>query len=147
MHNLHEEIKMDSLTPVLFHEIYRKHFGVTYDVAQESTWCWLTTQHISNFYAPAYTRSDPPSPCITLREGHRPKMFLWMGEEYTFVLCQLFEDDRDGFMVLGHELLLLAHSQCCWKRGEAEDHATQAQPPWIGCPCAPSKPWSMQCEW
>ena len=117
MHNLQKVIQMESLTPTLFHEIYRKCFGVTYDVTQESTWHWLTAQHISDFYTPAYTRGNPPSPCITLHEGHRPKMFLWMVEEYAFVLCHLHGDDRYGFMVLGHELLLLAHSQCCQKRG------------------------------
>ena len=51
---------------------------MTYDMAQESTWQWLTAQHISNFYTPMYTRDDPPRPCLTLHEGHRPKMFLWM---------------------------------------------------------------------
>ena len=59
---------------------------MTYDATQESTWHWLTAQHISDFYAPLYTRDDPPSPCITLHEGHRPKMFLWMIEEYAFIL-------------------------------------------------------------
>ena len=117
MHNLHKKIKMDSLMPTLFHEIYRKRFGVTYYVAQENTWCWLTAQHKSDFYVPVYTGSDPLNPCITLCEGHRPKMFLWMVEEYTFILCHLCGDDRDGFLVLGHELLLLACSWCCQKRG------------------------------
>ena len=55
MHNLPKEIMMDSLTPALFHEINRKHFGVTDDMAQESTWHWLTAQHISDFYVPACT--------------------------------------------------------------------------------------------
>ena len=32
------------------------------------------------------------------------------------------------------------------REGEAEDHATQAQLPWIGCPLAPSKPWSTWYE-
>ena len=98
--------------PTLFHEIYRKCFGTPYDVAQESTWQWITAQHISDFYAPAYTRDDPPNTCITLSKGHRPKMFLWMIEEYAFIPCHLHRDDRNGFLVLGHELLLLAHSQC-----------------------------------
>ena len=111
---------MENLTPTLFHEIYRKHFGTTYDVTQESTWRWLTAQQISNFYMPTYTRDDPPSPCITLCEGHRPKMFLWMIEEYAFILCHLHRDDHDGFLVLGHELLLLACSQCCQKRGGSQ---------------------------
>ena len=64
-------------------------------------------------------------------------MFLWMIEEYTFILCHLRRDDCNGFLVLGHELLLLARSWCCWKRGEAGDCAAQAQLPWIGCPLAP----------
>ena len=44
-------------------------------------------------------------------------MFLWMIEEFAFVLCHLHKDDQDGALVLGHELLLLAHSWCCQKRG------------------------------
>ena len=46
-------------------------------------------------------------------------MFLWMVEEFAFVLCHLHRDDHDGSLVLGHELLLLACSQCCLKRGGA----------------------------
>ena len=60
---------MEKLAPTLFLEIYRKRFGVTYDVAQESTWGWLTAQHISDFYAPAYTREHPPNTCLTLHKG------------------------------------------------------------------------------
>ena len=116
---------MEKLVPTLFLEIYRKRFSVTYDVAQESTWQWLTAQHISDFYVPAYTRDDPPNTCLTLREGHRPKMFLWMVEEFAFILCHLRKDDRDGVLVWGHELLLLVHSCCCRKRGS---HCAGATP-------------------
>ena len=108
---------MGKLAPTLFLEIYRKRFGAAYDATQESTWRWLTAQHISDFYAPAYMREHPPNICLTLREGHRPKMFLWMIEEFAFILCHLPKDDWDGALVLGHELLLLAHSHCCRKRG------------------------------
>ena len=88
-----------------------------YDATQESTWCWLTNQHICDFSTPAYTRDDPPHMCIAMREGHGPKMFLWMLEEYVYILSRLCMDDQDGQMVLGHELLLLACSRCCRKRG------------------------------
>ena len=44
-------------------------------------------------------------------------MFLWMVEKFTFILCHLPKDDWDGALVLGHELLLLAHSRCRQKRG------------------------------
>ena len=52
-------------------------------------------------------------------------MFLWMVEEFAFILCHLSKDDRDGALVLGHELLLLAHSRCHWKRGSHRVGATQ----------------------
>ena len=115
---------MEKYASTLFLEIYRKHFGVTYDVTQETTWRWLTAQHISDFYVPAYTWDDPPDTCLTLREGHRPKMFLWMVEEFTFILCHLRKDDQDGAMVLGHELLLLVRSRCRQKRGSRRPGAT-----------------------
>ena len=125
----------------LFLEIYRKRFGVTYDATQESTWRWLTAQYISDFYAPAYTRGNPPDTCLTLREGHRPKMFLWMLEEFAFILCHLRKDDQDGAMVLGHELLLLARSR---RRKRGSRHP--GLPHWTSCLPARTKPWSMPCR-
>ena len=115
---------MEKHASTLFLEIYQKRFGMTYDTTQESTWQWLTAQYISDFYAPAYTRGNPPDMCLTLREGHRPKMFLWMLEEFAFILCHLRKDDQDGAMVLGHELLLLARSHCRRKRGSRRPGAT-----------------------
>ena len=116
---------MEKPASTLFLKIYRKHFGTSYEATQESTWRWLTTQHISDFYAPAYTWDDPPNTCLSPHEGHRPKMFLWMVEEFAFILCHLHKDDQDGALVLGHELLLLVHSRCCWKRGSHRVDATQ----------------------
>ena len=115
---------MEKHASTLFLEIYWKCFGTSYDATQESTWQWLTTQHISDFYAPAYTRDNPPNTCLTLREGHRPKMFLWMVEDFAFILCHLHKDDQDGALVLGHKLLLLVRSRCCRKRGSCRADAT-----------------------
>ena len=114
---------MEKVAPTLFLEIYSKHFGAAYDVAQESTWWWLTAQHISDFYTPAYMKEHPPNICLMLHKGHRPKMFLWMIEEFAFILCHLPKDDRDGALVLGHKLLLV-HSHCCRKRGSCRAGAT-----------------------
>ena len=90
---------MENLVPTIFHEI------------------WLTNQHICNFSMPAYSRNDLPHTCVTMCKGHRPKMFLWMLEEYMYILSRLCKDDQDGLVVLGHELLLLECSRCCRKRG------------------------------
>ena len=97
---------------------------MTYDATQESNWRWLTARYMGDFYTPAYTRDNPPDTCLTLREGHRPKMFLWMPEEFAFILCHLRKDDQDGAMVLGHELLLLARSRCRRKRGSRRPGTT-----------------------
>ena len=86
-------------------------------------------QHICDFSTPTYTRDDPPQPCITMCEGHRPKMFLWMLEQYMYILSRLCTDDRDGQIVLTHELLLLVCSRCCRKRGGGQGpHCTGTQP-------------------
>ena len=107
----------NNMVPTLFHKIYKKHFGTSHNSTQESTWCWLTNQNIQDFSTPAYTRDDLPYACTMKCEGHRPKMFLWMLEEYVYILGWLREDNRDGCVVLGHELLLLVCSRCCSKRG------------------------------
>ena len=108
---------MENLVPTLFHEIYRKRFGTAYDMFQESTWHWLTNQHIYDFSTPAFTRDDLPHTCMIMCKGHRPEMFLWMLEEYEYIRFGLCVDDQDELMVLGHELLLLTCSRCCRKRG------------------------------
>ena len=52
-----------------------------------------------------------------ITRGALTQNVLWMIEEYAFILSHLCVDDCDGLLVLGHELLLLAHSRCCRKRG------------------------------
>ena len=108
----------NNMVPTLFHKIYKKHFGTSHDSTQKSTWHWIMNPNIRNFTAPAYTRNDLLHVCIMMHKGHWSKMFLWMLEEYVHILGWLCEDDRDGLMVLGHELLLLVCSRCCKKRGE-----------------------------
>ena len=39
------------MTPTLFIEIYRKRFGTAYNTTQESTWHWLTNEHMGVFHA------------------------------------------------------------------------------------------------
>ena len=131
---------MENLVPTLFHEIYRKCFHMGYDTTQESAWLWLTNQHICNFSTPTYTRDNLPHTCITMHEGHRPKMFLWMLEEYVYLLCRLHKDDQDGRVVLGHELLLLTCSRCCRKRGGGRVPCHLAHCPWIIYQLVPETP-------
>ena len=126
MHNPQNLLKDKNMVPTLFHEIYKKHFGASHDSTQESTWHWLTNQNIWHFSALVYTRDDLLHVCTMKCKGHKPKMFLWMLEEYVYILDQLHEDNRDGCVVLGYELLLVACSRCCSKRGGGRG---------LHCPC------------
>ena len=42
-------------------------------------------------------------------------MLMWMLKEYIYILGNLHDEDRDGHVVLGHEMLLLVSSHCCRK--------------------------------
>ena len=84
---------------------------------QESTWCWLTNQNMQDFSALAYTRDNLPCACMAKHEGHRPKMFLWMLEEYVYILG--------------------------WLHEEAEDHAAPPCCPSTIYQLAPQTPWSV----
>ena len=54
--------------------------------------------------------------------GSQTKNALVDDREFIYIMGCLHDEDRDGHVVLGHEFLLLVQSQCCRKRGEAEDH-------------------------
>lgn len=90
-------------------------FGTNYDPRQESTWCWLTNEHIQDFSTPCFTKEQLPHLCMVRRKGHRLKMLLWMIKEYIYILGHLRDENQDGHVVLGHEILLLAQSCCCRK--------------------------------
>ena len=135
----------NNMVPRLFPEIYRKCFGASHDSSQESTWSWLTNQNIRDFSGPAFTRDDLLHMCIMMHEGHRPKMFLWMLEEYVYILGWLCEDDKDGCIVLGHELLLLVCSRCCSKRGGGRGSHCPLHSPLTFYQLAPQTPLSVPC--
>ena len=115
-----------NMIPALFVEIYRVHFSASYDMGQESTCYWLMNENIHDFTMPSFTKEKPPCPCMVMHEGCHPKMLLWMLEEYLYILGHLREDDCDGHVVLGHELLLLVQS-CCYKKrgGSRHCHASR----------------------
>ena len=121
----HAELK--DMTPALFVEIYRVHFGTSYNAGQESTWCWLMNANIHDFAGPSFTKEQLLHLCMVMHKGHHPKMLLWMLEEYLYILGHLREDDHDGHVVLGHELLLLVQSCCYQKPGGSRHHCASVQ--------------------
>ena len=97
---------MENLVPTLFHEIYRKHFGATYDSSQ--IYLALVDQPTHMRLLRASLHQGRSAPCVC-NHTQRPQAqdFQWMLEEYVYILSPLCVDDRDGLMVIGHELLLL----------------------------------------
>ena len=130
------------MTPTLFSELYSLCFSTSYDSGQESTWWWLTNEHMWDFSTLCFTKDQPPCLCMVSHKGHQPKMLLWMLEAYIYILGHLHDKDWDGCIVLGHEILLLVWSCCCRKWGEAEGHIVPLHS-WqtIYLP-APPIPWS-----
>ena len=55
-----------------------------------------------------YIRGDLPQACTVQCEGHRPKVLLWIMEEFFYILHDLTEEDCDGCIVLGYELMIEA---------------------------------------
>ena len=74
-------------------------------------------------------RDDPPGACIILREGHWPKMFLWMIEEYAFILSQLRVDDHNGELAWVMNFCSSRVAGAAGREGKGEDHAALAYNP------------------
>ena len=105
---------LEKWLPTLFAEIYRMCFSASYDPGQESTWCWLTNEHIWDFSAPCFTKEQMQCPCMVRCEGHQLKMLLWILEEYIYILgMPVWQGQRWPCIVLGHKMLLLVCSHCC----------------------------------
>ena len=95
---------------------------------------------------PTYLCGDLPQPCTVQCEEHCPKMLLWIMEEFLYILQQLTDEDRDGCVVLGYELMLEAEHRFRingWGIGchPSLSHSTSNAPP-----CSPETmncmPWS-----
>ena len=51
------------------------------------------------------------------REGHRPKVLLWIMEEFFYISHDFTEQDRDGCIVLSYKLMMEAEHRYRVKRG------------------------------
>ena len=60
---------------------------------------------------------DPLQPCTVRCKGHRPKVLLWIMEEFFYISHDLTEEDHDGRVVLSYELMKEAEHQYRIKRG------------------------------
>ena len=92
----------------VFLAVFCVHFDAHYDVSNESCLRWWINENIHDFIVPMYICCDPPQACTVRHEGHRPKVLLWIMEEFFYILHDLTEEDHDGHVVLGYELMIEA---------------------------------------
>ena len=95
---------------------------------------WWINENIHDFIAPTYVCGDPLQPCTMRCEGHHPKVLLWIMEEVFYISHDLTDEDRNGHVVLGYELMIEAEHRyrikwgggigCHW----SPSHASSAPP-------------------
>ena len=71
----------------VFLVVFHAHFDACYDVSNESCMRWWINENIRDFIAPTFIHGDLPQVCNVRREGHCPKVLLWIMEEFFYILA------------------------------------------------------------
>ena len=87
-------------------------------------WCiewiflrWWINESIRDFIAPTFMCRNTLQACTVWRKGHRPKVLLWIMEEFFYISHDLTEQDCDGRIVLSYKLMIEAEHWYRVKRG------------------------------
>ena len=105
------------MTSEIFLAVFRACFDTLYDASNESGLRWWINENIRDFIAPTFIRGNPFNACMVRREGHRPKVLLWIMEEFFHISHDLTDMDHDGRVVLCYELMIEAERHFRIKRG------------------------------
>ena len=108
----------------IFLAVFRVRFDVLYDASNGSGLRWWINENIRDFITPTFICGNPLNACTVRCEGHRPKVLLWIMEEFFHISHSLMDTDRDGHVVLCYELMI-----------EAERHFRIKQGGGTGCRC------------
>ena len=101
----------------IFLAVFCVHFDALYDASNESGLRWWINENIRDFITPTFIRSNPFNACTVRHEGHRPKVLLWIMEEFFHISHDLMDMDHDGHVVLCYELMIEAERHFRIKRG------------------------------
>ena len=101
----------------IFLAVFCVHFDVLYDASNESGLRWWINENIRDFIVPTFIRGNPFNTCTVQREGHRPKVLLWIMEEFFHISHSLADKDCDGRVVLCYELMIEVERRFRIKRG------------------------------
>ena len=79
--------------------------------SNESCLQWWVNESIRDFVVPTFICGNGLQACTARCEGHRPKVLLWIMEEFIYISHELTDQDRDGRIVLSYELMMEAEHQ------------------------------------
>ena len=66
---------------------------------------------------PTFIRGNPLEACTVRCKGHRPKVLLWIMQEFFHISHSLTDVDRDGCLILCYELMMEVEHCFRIKRG------------------------------
>ena len=123
----------------IFLAVFHACFDALYDVSNKSGLRWWINENIRDFIAPTFIRSNPFNVCTVRREGHRPKVLLWIMEEFFHISHDLTDMDHDGHVVLCYELMIEAERRFRIKRGGGVGCHHPSSTTSNATPCPPDK--------
>ena len=123
----------------IFLAIFRVHFDALYDALNESGLRWWINENIRDFIAPTFICGNPFNACMVQREGHRPKVLLWIMEEFFHISHDLTDMDHGGHIVLCHELMIEVERRFRIKQGGGAGHRRPSSTTSNATPCLPDK--------
>ena len=97
----------------VFHALFDAH----YDASNKSSLRWWINENIWDFIAPTFICGNPLQACMVQSKGHRPKVLLWIMEDFFYISHDLADQDLDGRVILCYELMMEVGYQFRIKRG------------------------------
>ena len=122
----------------IFLAVFRARFDALYDASNESGLRWWINEN-RDFIVPTFIRSNPFNMCTVRREGHRPKVLLWIMEEFFHISHDLMDMDHDGHVVLCYELMIEVEHHFRIKRGGGTGRRRPTSTTSNATPCPPDK--------
>ena len=101
----------------VFLAVFCARFDAHYDASNESGLRWWINKNIRDFITPTFIRGNPLKACMVWHKGHRPKVLLWIMEEFFHISQSLTDMDRDGCVILCYELMMEVEHRFRIKRG------------------------------
>ena len=114
--------QLKTMASEVFLADFHARFDACYDSSNESCLRWWINENIRDFIVSTFICRDLPQACTVRYEGHRPKVLLWIMEEFFYISHDLTEEDRDGRVVLSYELMMEAEHRFRIKWGGGIRH-------------------------